>query len=53
MQSSPTGTPRACGDLGRHLRARQHAAVARLGALAELQLDHLHLRVAALAKRSG
>jgi hypothetical protein len=37
------------GDLGRDLGARQHAAVAGLGALAELELDHLHLRVAALA----
>ena len=42
------------GDLGRHLRARQHAAVAGLGALAELELDHLHLRAAAFsAKRSS
>jgi hypothetical protein len=36
------------GDLGRHLGARQHAAVAGLGALAELDLDHLDLRVARL-----
>jgi hypothetical protein len=34
------------GNLGRDLGARQHAAVAGLGALAELELDHLHLRVA-------
>src|SRR5690349_5247761 len=31
-------------DLGRHLRRRQHAAVARLRALRELELDHLDLR---------
>jgi hypothetical protein len=34
------------GDLGRDLGPRQHAAMARLGALAELELDHLDLRVA-------
>ena len=35
----------ACGgDLDRHLGARQHAAVAWLGALADLYLDHLDLR---------
>ena len=40
-------------DLGRHLRARQHAAVARLRALAQLDLDHLDLgSVAFAAKRS-
>jgi hypothetical protein len=44
-QSTPTGTPRASGDLGRDLGPGQHAAVARLGALAELELDHLDLRV--------
>ena len=32
-------------DLGGHLGRRQHAAVAGLGALAELQLDHLDLRL--------
>ena len=37
-------TARRC-DLGRHLRARQHAAVPRLRALAQLDLDHLDLRV--------
>src|SRR6266576_859362 len=31
-------------DLGRHLRAGQHAAMAGLGALRELDLDHLDLR---------
>uniref|UniRef100_A0A1I8ACY5 Phenol hydroxylase n=1 Tax=Steinernema glaseri TaxID=37863 RepID=A0A1I8ACY5_9BILA len=36
------------GDLGAHLVPRQDAAVAGLGALAELDLDHLHLRVAGL-----
>ncbi len=43
MQSTPSGTWRACGDLRRHLGARQHAAVARLRSLRELHLDHLHL----------
>ncbi|MPN11578.1 hypothetical protein SDC9_158881 [bioreactor metagenome] len=33
------------GDLGRDLGAQQHAAMARLGALAELQLNHLDLRI--------
>ena len=33
------------GDFRRHLGAGQHAAMARLGALAELELDHLDLRV--------
>ncbi len=33
------------GDLGRDLRARQHAAVAGFRALAQLDLDHAHLRV--------
>ena len=32
------------GDLGRDLAGRQDAAVARLGALRQLDLDHLHLR---------
>jgi hypothetical protein len=42
-QSTPIGTPRVSaisGDLG----CRQHAAVAGLGALRQLQLDHLDLR---------
>ena len=30
-------------DLGGHLRRRQHATVARLGALRQLDLDHLDL----------
>src|SRR3546814_2283009 len=34
------------GDLGADLGPGQHAAVAGLGALRELELDHLHLRVA-------
>ena len=34
------------GDLSRHLGAGQHAAVSRLGALAELDLDQLDLRTA-------
>src|SRR5690606_12885689 len=33
------------GDLGRHLGTGQHAAVAGFGALAQLDLDHLDLRV--------
>ena len=44
-QSTPTGTPRAAAISGVTFGARQHAAVAGLGALAELELDHLHLRV--------
>src|SRR5882757_4453742 len=36
------------GDLARHLRSRQHAAVSRLGALRQLNLDHLHLRIVRL-----
>ena len=35
MQSTPTGTPRAAAISARHLGARQHAAVAGLGALAD------------------
>src|SRR3546814_6511577 len=34
------------GDLGTDLGPGQHAAVAGLGALRELELDHLHLRIA-------
>ena len=34
------------GDLSRHLGAGQHAAMARLSALAELDLDQLDLRTA-------
>ena len=45
MQSCPIGTPRMRGDLARHLGGGQHAAVARLRALAQLELDHLHLRI--------
>ena len=44
MQSRPIGTPRDARDLAADLGGRQHAAVAGLGALAELQLDHLDLR---------
>src|SRR5262249_10164502 len=36
------------GDLWRHLGARQDAAVARLGSLRKLDLDHLDLRLLAL-----
>src|ERR1700722_15641279 len=32
-------------DLGRDLRARQHAAMSGLGPLAQLDLDHLDLRI--------
>jgi hypothetical protein len=39
-QSTPIGTPR---DLAADLRGRQHAAVAGLGTLAELELHHLDL----------
>jgi hypothetical protein len=54
MQSTPTGTPRAAAISGVTFGPGQHAAVARLGALAELELDQLDLRVGALAaKRSG
>src|SRR6201981_1228835 len=35
-------------DFRRHFRARQHAAVAGLGALRELDLDHLDLGLARL-----
>ncbi|MND42383.1 hypothetical protein D3C80_331560 [compost metagenome] len=38
----------SCGNFGADLVPRQDAAVARLGALAELDLDHLHLRRARL-----
>jgi hypothetical protein len=33
------------GNLGTHFRGRQNPAMARLGALAELDLDHLDLRI--------
>src|SRR5690606_35350052 len=38
------------GDLGRDLAAGQYAAVARLGALRQLYLDHLHLRHTGVAR---
>jgi hypothetical protein len=44
MQSTPDRHAARGGDLGRDLGRRQDAAVARLGALAQLDLDHLHLR---------
>src|SRR5690606_2202600 len=40
-----TGLGNLRADLGR----RQDAALARLGALAELELDHLHLRIGGIA----
>ena len=43
MQSTPTGTPRVTAISGTDLGAGQHAAMAGLGALAELELDHLDL----------
>ena len=45
MQSTPSGTPRVAAISGADLGAGQHAAVAGLGALAELELDHLDLVV--------
>jgi hypothetical protein len=42
-QSSPTAGRR---DFGRYLGGRKHAAVAGLGALRQLDLDHLDLRIA-------
>ena len=41
------------GDLGRHLGAGQHAAVTRLGALRQLDLDHLDLRILRLLGKAG
>ncbi len=49
MQSSPMGMPRI-PRFRRHLRRRQHAAMAGLGALAEFHLDHFHLRVHGLLR---
>ena len=43
MQSTPSGTPRVAAISARHLRGGQHAAMAGLGALGKLDLDHLHL----------
>ncbi|MEY3286430.1 MAG: hypothetical protein RL500_1160 [Pseudomonadota bacterium] len=40
-------------NLRRHLRAWQHPTVAGLGALAQLDFDHLHLRVAGVLHKSG
>ena len=40
------------GDFRRHLGAGQHAAVAGLGALRQLDLDHLDLRLGAPARRT-
>ena len=45
MQSWPIGTPRVAAISGADLGRRQYAAVARLGALAQLELDHLDLRI--------
>ena len=42
----------SCGDLGGDLGGRQHAAMAGLGALADLELDHLDLMVGGDARRS-
>ncbi len=54
-QSTPIGTPRVAAISARDLGGRQDAAVPGLRALAELDLDHLHLRglAACSAKRSG
>ena len=41
----PSATPRILEISSRHLRRRQHAAMAGLGALADLELDHLDLVV--------
>ena len=45
MQSWPISTPRISEISLRHFRRRQHAAMPGLGALRELQLHHLDLRV--------
>jgi hypothetical protein len=44
MQSTPMGMPRCC-NFGSDLGAGKHAAMAGFGALAELDLDHLDLRI--------
>ena len=44
MQSLPILTPRIAAISRRHLGGGQHAAMAGLGALADLDLDHLDLR---------
>ncbi len=46
MQSRPTGMPRAAAISGVTLAPRQHAAMAGLGPLAELELNHLDLWIA-------
>src|SRR5262245_55081909 len=39
------------GDFGGNLRCRQHAAMPGLGALRQLDLDHLDLRIAGLGSK--
>ena len=51
--SRPCGTPRASAISWRHLGARQHAADARLRALAELERDHLDLVVGGRVARTS
>src|SRR6516165_985186 len=51
MQSTPSGTPLAPANLCAHLGARQNAAVARLGPLGELDLNHLDLPLLRLRRK--